>query len=84
MIRKRRLISASELRTWCFCHKAWHFERLGYPSSLLRERIAGTMYHQCRDQAGRTARRIRTAAAAVILICFAVMLFLTTRNLRTP
>jgi hypothetical protein len=84
VIRRRRLISASELRTWCYCHKAWHFERLDYPSTLSQERIAGTKYHQSRDQALRAARRIRTAAATVIVICLAVMLFLTTRNLRMP
>ncbi len=84
MIRRRRLISASELRSWCFCHKAWYFERLGYPSCLSQERTAGTRYHQSRDQALRAARRIRTAAATVIVICLAVMLFLTTRNLRMP
>ena len=84
MIRCRRLISASELRTWCYCHKAWHFERLGYPSSLSHDRIAGTMYHQSRDQALRAARRARTAAAALIVICTALMLFLTARNLPMP
>ena len=84
MIRRRRLISASELRTWCYCHKAWYFERLAYPSSLSQDRIAGTMYHQSRDQALRTARRTRTAAATLIIICIAVMLFLTARNLRMP
>ena len=84
MVHRRRLISASELRTWCYCQKAWHFERLGYPSSLLQERIAGTEYHHSRDQAPRAARRIRTAAATVIVICLAVMLFLATRNLRMP
>ena len=41
VIRRRRLISASELRSWCFCHKAGYFERLGYPSCLSRERTAG-------------------------------------------
>ena len=84
MIRRRRLISASELRTWCYCHKAWYFERLGYPSSLSHERIAGTMYHQSRDQALRTARRARTAAATVIIICIAVIFFLAAKNLRMP
>jgi hypothetical protein len=84
MIRSSRLISASELRTWCFCHKAWHFERLGYPSSLSQERIAGTMYHQSRDKALRAARRIRTAAVTVIVMCLAVMLLLAIRTLRVP
>jgi hypothetical protein len=84
VIRRKRLISASELRTWCFCHKAWHFERLGYPSSLSQERIAGTKYHQSRDQALRAARQTRTAAATIILICLAVMLFLAAQNLRMP
>jgi hypothetical protein len=74
----------SELRMWCYCHRAWHFERLGYPSSLSQERIAGTKHHQSRDQAFRAARRTRTAAVMVILVCLAVMLFLATRNLRMP
>ena len=84
MIRRRRLISASELRTWCYCHKAWHLERLGYPSSLAQERTAGTRYHQSRDQMLRAARRIRTAAAAVIVVCLAAMMFLAARSLLVP
>src|SRR5690348_2561633 len=84
VIRRRRLISASELSTWCYCHKAWHFERLGYPSSLAQDRAAGSRYHQSRDQTLRAAIRARTAAATVILICLAVMMFLATRSLRMP
>ncbi len=84
MVHRRRLISASELRTWCYCHKAWHFERLGYPSSLSNERAAGTSYHRSRDQALRAARRIRAIAGAIIVICLAVMIFLTARTVQLP
>jgi hypothetical protein len=84
VIRRRRLISASELRTWCFCHKAWHFEHIGYPSSLSHERTAGTRYHQSRDLALRVARRTRVAAVALIVICVAVMVFLVARSVRLP
>jgi hypothetical protein len=82
--RRNRLVSVSELRTWCYCHKAWNFERRGYPSSLFDERIAGTNYHQSRDRALRAASRTRTATAAVMIVCALGMIAIAMRSLFLP
>ena len=84
MAARNRLISVSELRTWCYCHKAWHFEHLGYPSSLSGERVAGTKYHQSRDRALRAACRTRTVGAAVMVVCALVMIVMVMRSLFLP
>lgn len=84
MARRNRLISVSELRTWCYCHKAWYLERRGYESSLSDERVAGTNYHQSRDRALRAASRMRTATAAVMIICALGMIAMAIRSLFLP
>lgn len=81
---RSRLISASELRTWCYCHKAWDFERFGYPSSLSSQRVSGTKYHEARDRRLRGARRTRFVALAVMVICVVVLSLLGLRDLLLP
>ena len=84
MAPRNRFISVSELRTWCYCHKAWHFEHFGYPSSLSRERVAGMKYHQFRDQTLRAARRTRIITVAVMLICVVGIIVMAMRSLSQP
>lgn len=73
MSRHDRLISASEIGTWCFCKKAWHLRQLGYASVLMKEQAAGTRYHQAHFQNLRGARRERAVARAVMLICLVLL-----------
>ena len=73
MPRHDRLISASEIGTWCFCKKAWHLRQLGYASALMKEQAAGTRYHQAYLQNFRGARRQRAVAGAVMLICLVLL-----------
>lgn len=74
MCRYNRLISASEIGTWCYCTRAWHLQRLGYPSSLTKERTAGSRYHQAHFQSLCAARRQRAGALVVIVICLVVLI----------
>ena len=81
MPRYNRLISASEIGTWCYCNRAWYLQQLGYPSSLTEGRMAGTRYHQAHFQNLRAARRQRAAARVVIVICLAVFIWIAIAGL---
>ena len=76
MRRHNRLISASEIGTWCYCHKAWHLQRLGYRSSLTNEQIAGTKYHEARHRDLRAAHWQRAAARIVVAACMLLLILL--------
>jgi hypothetical protein len=76
MPRHDRLISASEIGTWCFCRRAWHLRQLGHTSTLIKEQAAGTRYHQTHFQDFRGARQQRAIARAVMLICLAILVYL--------
>jgi hypothetical protein len=68
-----RFISASEIGTWCYCKKAWHLSRRGYPSSLTEERAAGTLYHESHNQRLRAARQQRVVSGVVMLVCLLIL-----------
>ena len=76
MRRHNRLISALEIGTWCYCHRAWHLQRLGYRSSLTNEQMAGTKYHEAQHRALRAARSQRAAARIVVALCVVVLILL--------
>jgi hypothetical protein len=76
MPRHDRLISASEIGTWCFCKKAWHLRQLGHASALKQEQMAGTRHHQTHFQNLRGARRQRAVARAVMLICLVLLVWI--------
>jgi hypothetical protein len=56
---RQRHIKASELRSFAFCERAWHFERMGVQSMLEKERAQGTIDHQ---EQGRVAVESQTAS----------------------
>ena len=66
--RENRFISASEIGTWCYCKRAWYFQRLGQPSALTEERAAGTRYHEKHYQKLRNTRQVRAIARAIMLV----------------
>jgi hypothetical protein len=72
------LISASELREFVFCERAWFLSRQGLAVSAdARERReAGIALHQERAGAARTGKRAHALRWAVILVLVALVLWL--------
>jgi hypothetical protein len=62
-----RYIRASELKSFDFCQRAWHFERSGAPSTVREERLAGQREH--REHAGKVAATRTASRFAGILFC---------------
>ena len=76
MRRDDRLISASEIGTWCYCKKAWHLSHRGYPCSLTEERAAGIRYHKAHNRRLRAARQQQAIARVVMLVCLLILVML--------
>ncbi len=73
MHHRGRLISASEIGTWCYCRKAWHLQQRGYPTALTAEREAGRLYHQAHSCDLQRARRQRIGAILVMTVCILLL-----------
>jgi hypothetical protein len=58
---RQRHIKASEVRSFAFCERAWHFERTGIQSALEKERARGEIDHQ---EQGRAAVKRPSCAAS--------------------
>ena len=68
------IVRASEIATYCFCQRAWFYQRQGITSQNVDEISQGSRYHQ---HHGRTVSTIQvTRMAAFILIVLAIILFL--------
>jgi hypothetical protein len=76
MRRDGRLISASEIGTWCYCKKAWHLSQSGYQSSLTAERSAGIQNHKAHNRRLRVAHRQQTVASIIMLVCVLILITL--------
>jgi hypothetical protein len=76
MRRHNHFITASEIGTWCFCSKAWYLQHLGHRSTLTKEQVTGTQFHEAHLQSLRAAHRQRAIARIVMLICLAILLWI--------
>ena len=74
MRRHDRLISASEIGTWCYCKRAWYLQQLDHVSALREEQLDGARYHQIHFQNLRDARRQRAVARVIMLICLVLLI----------
>jgi len=83
MRRDGRLISASEIGTWCYCKKAWHLSHSGYPSSLTDERAAGIRYHKAHNRRLRAAHLQQAVASIAMLVCVLILIVLGISRLWT-
>ena len=63
------IISASEIGTWCYCKRAWHYQQLGRPSANTDERVAGSRYHRAHFRKLRSAQRQLAAARIIAITC---------------
>jgi hypothetical protein len=81
--RDGRLISASEIGTWCYCKKAWHLSHSGYPSSHAEERAAGIRYHQVHNGRLRAAHQQQKIASILMLVCVLILVMIGISSLWT-
>lgn len=59
-------VRASELATYTFCERAWHYARLGAPHELRDQMERGERWHARLE--GRTRRSITLMRTGVILL----------------
>jgi len=78
-----RFIAASEIGTWCYCKKAWHLSRTGYPCSLTEEWAAGIRYHKAHNRRLRAAHLQQAVAKTVMLVCVLILIVLGISGLWT-
>lgn len=68
------IVRASEIATYCFCHRAWLYQLQGMPSQNEDDLAEGSQYHHQHGRALLTIRTIRVAA--LILVILAIVLLL--------
>ena len=67
-------VTASELREFVFCERAWWLKRQGYEvsSKAQAERAEGLAFHEQRARAARTASEGGTLWLAIVLLLAAL------------
>ena len=80
------MVTASELREFLFCERAWFLSRAGHRVSAQAEaqRAAGIEFHEARAGAASRGQNPRTFCLAMILagIGIAILLFLIWKGIR--
>lgn len=81
----RELVTASELREFVFCERAWWLSRQGYRVSRKAQasREAGIELHEQRARAARTASEGASFWVAIILALAAIAIWLIHQLLET-
>ena len=79
------LVSASELREFVFCERAWWLKRQGYQVSrkAQAERVEGLAFHERRSRAARTASEGTTLWLAIVLLLAAIAIWVIKELLET-
>ena len=72
------LVSASELREFVFCARAWFLARHGHPVSVeaREQRATGTAFHELRAMVARRGHNARPLWWAVVLLIMALAVWL--------
>ena len=68
-----RVIRASEIGTYLYCHRAWKYQRQNIPSENIGEMVAGTAIHRQHGRKVIAAGCLRTLA--MIMLLAAMVLF---------
>jgi hypothetical protein len=63
-----RYVTASELKSFAFCRRAWFLERQGTESALVSERARGRADHESHGQTVRQANLGRRAATLLFVL----------------
>jgi len=71
-------LRASELATFAFCQRAWHYARIGTPSENLAQLHQGTSWH---DQIERRSRRsiLLLRFGLVLIVCGVALAYFSFR-----
>ncbi len=65
------VLRASEIGTYCFCQRAWSYQRRGLPSQNAGEMAEGDQHH---IRHGRSVRSIRLARSLAFLFFAAALI----------
>jgi CRISPR/Cas system-associated exonuclease Cas4 (RecB family) len=79
------LVTASELREFVFCERAWWLNRQGYRVSRKAQasREAGVEFHEQRARAARTTSEGASLWVAIVLALAAIAIWLIRQLLET-
>lgn len=76
-----RIIKASEIGTYLFCHRAHWYRRKGIDSENVIEMESGTKIHQQHSRAVAISGCSRSVAIIVLLAGFAMLIYVLVGNL---
>ena len=68
-----RVIRASEIGSYLYCHRAWWYQLKGVPSQNQAELAAGTRHHLQNSRKALAAVVLRTAAWILLLAGLAAL-----------
>jgi hypothetical protein len=68
-----KVIRASEIGTFVYCQRAWHFLLLGYESENQAEMAGGSELHYRHGRAVMASGCLRTLAYTLLLVALALL-----------
>ena len=68
-----RVIRASEIGTYLYCHRAWKYQRQNIPSENIGEMVAGTAIHRRHGRKVIAAGCLRTLAMIMLLAAMVLL-----------
>ena len=78
----RRVLRASEIGEYVFCHRAWWLDYMqGFESTHTQQMQAGTVRHAAHGRVVQRAELMQRAAVALFILafCFAALFLLAAR-----
>ncbi len=77
-----RIIRASEIGSYLYCHRAWWYQQQGIEAENQTELLTGTRLHQRHGRAVMASSCLRLAAYALLLLSLILLtIYLTGRFL---
>jgi hypothetical protein len=76
-----RIIRASEIGTYIYCHRAWMYQKRGEASANQAELAGGRSLHERHGQAVLAIGCLQTLAFALLLLALALLAVYLTQQL---